>query len=76
MVSEFNFSSISFYLTDKTYFKHIPALGRLDVQNSAIRQHYYPEVLICDQISMINCDHDVRVGGAGWWWSAASSVTA
>ena len=24
-------------------FQHIPALGRLDVQNSGIRQHYYPE---------------------------------
>ena len=23
--------------------QHIPALGRSDVQNSAIRQHYYPE---------------------------------
>ena len=27
------------------YFQHIPALGRSDVQSSAIRQHYYPEVL-------------------------------
>ena len=26
-------------------FQHIPALGRSDVQSSAIRQHYYPEVL-------------------------------
>ena len=25
-------------------FQHIPALGRSDVQSSAIRQHYYPEV--------------------------------
>ena len=24
-------------------FQHIPALGRSDVQNSAMRQHYYPE---------------------------------
>ena len=27
----------------KSLHKHIPALGRLDVRNSGIRQHFYPE---------------------------------
>ena len=36
---------IKFFATpfNNKIFQHIPALGRLDVQNSGIRQHYYPE---------------------------------